>query len=343
LSPGGKTVVTCDHERHLLLWDWAKDTRQAITLPASKSGLEITFHVAISPDGRWLVVGAGTRDPLRVFESATGKMVYELDVAPSSSAISWDSQRLVAVDAQQSGTALVVFDLRTGKELARTHLSDHREFMTSASIAPDGRTVVCADSNKTLVVDCLGKQVLHRIPGHADRDRFAPDGKLFGGISGAHYHREGGRYLRFWDASTAVEHKPAPGNVQWPWVFSPDGKVLAAAAKAEPVVNLWEVETGKLIRQRLLKGADTEVEGLQFSANGQTITALGRRGSYWSWNATDGKELPARQLNGQAERGEGFLRMYLTNDAKKVCTLEFRLDPQFKPTMSFAHLGCLNG
>jgi len=123
---------------------------------------------------------------------------------------------------------------------------------------------------------------------------FAPDGKTLvsGGFSGG---------MRLWDMATGKEIRRfgnARGRVG-PAVFSPDGKIVAAAAPdGEAGVDwphtiwLWEAATGKEVCQ--LKGQPNEIFSVRFSPDGKTLASAGS-GWIFLWNLTTRKELVRKQ------------------------------------------------
>jgi WD40 repeat protein len=69
--------------------------------------------------------------------------------------------------------------------------------------------------------------------------------------------------------------------------FSPDGKLLAAAASREGVVRVWAVG-GRLLHT--LQGHQGAVWALAFSADSKTLATGGEDGTARLWEMTTGKE-----------------------------------------------------
>jgi WD40 repeat protein/beta-lactamase regulating signal transducer with metallopeptidase domain len=82
--------------------------------------------------------------------------------------------------------------------------------------------------------------------------------------------------------------------------LAPDGKTLAAGSGN--VIQLWEVETGKELRQ--IEGPSAGLAGLLFSPDSQTLAARATNGAIFLWAVDTGKEVrqikppPREQQNG---------------------------------------------
>src|SRR5262249_23936190 len=76
--------------------------------------------------------------------------------------------------------------------------------------------------------------------------------------------------------------------------FSPDGKTLASASAASPVVQLWEVPTGKELRRFL--GHTGGVRSLAFTPNGKALTSAGLDGTVRLWDTASGRETRCLRL-----------------------------------------------
>src|SRR5262245_11072430 len=103
------------------------------------------------------------------------------------------------------------------------------------------------------------------------------------------------RVLRFWDVASGrqtrevkLQGTAGPGRCV---TLSPDGKTLAAHDPVKGIVFLWEVDTGKHLKE--LPTPKGDLGYLYFSPDGKTL-AVGRndwRVSFWEWEAGKEREL----------------------------------------------------
>jgi WD40 repeat protein/predicted Ser/Thr protein kinase len=78
--------------------------------------------------------------------------------------------------------------------------------------------------------------------------------------------------------------------------ISPDGKIIATAGN-DPVIRLWDAQTGHLARE--LSGHTDWVGALAFSPDGETLASGGKDRTIRLWNWTDGRA--RRTLTGLAQ------------------------------------------
>jgi len=77
--------------------------------------------------------------------------------------------------------------------------------------------------------------------------------------------------------------------------FSPNGKTLASAGHVNDAARLWDVESGKCLRTIKGHGPDkhfgwVQVNGIDFSPDGQTVATCSYDGTVRVWDAATGKE-----------------------------------------------------
>jgi len=172
-------------------------------------------------------------------------------------------------------------------------------FVFNVAHSPDGRTIASADTYSLCLWDAgtggrrwqvrtgppAGMAVpTNRISGVA----FAPDGERLA-IAGDRV------ILR--EAATGKEIREFKGHQGFLQLlaFTPDGKYIVAGGPNDPVIYLWEIASGNLLRQ--FEGLDEDETGLAFrfmqlSADGQTLIGLAvnddNQQDMFFWNVATG-------------------------------------------------------
>jgi WD40 repeat protein len=266
--------------------------------------------VAISPDGRTVVVKHGNRVTLH--DAATGKETRDISPPGDTSRthtywihLSPDG-KLVAVTTPD-GRGIYLIDVEQGKV---THTLKHAHVVFAAAFTPDGKWLAGGgyDSENGQCVVRLwdvatGKQLSRFVGGQGGYRSlaFSPDRKLLagGGDEGV---------LRLWDVATGKELRTTPkdGYRVRSVAFSPDGKTVAAAGD---MVRLYDPATGK---ERL--HIDQKASHLHFSADGKVLTAA-VKGAIHRWDPATG-----RPLTPQAAGDSGVDQIIASSDGRTVVT-----------------------
>jgi WD40 repeat protein len=99
-------------------------------------------------------------------------------------------------------------------------------------------------------------------------------------------------------------------------VFSRDGRRLAATARNEKTVNVWNVETGVLVGQPLT-GPTDEVASLLFSTDGHRLAVGSLDHTVRWWNIDTGQQAFDARLPGPA-----WVHAVVSSDGRSVATLD---------------------
>ncbi len=161
-------------------------------------------------------------------------------------------------------------DGRQSSNPAAAEEKGHVDWVSSVAFSPDGRTLLSGSHDGTLILwDVLTGRQLRSIEGHRQHDRhfavtsvaFSPDGKML--LSASEDET-----LRFWDASTGAELRVFQGtDYSKEVVFSPDGKIVAAANCGN--IILVDTLTGKLLRT--FRKSINCITHVAFSPDGRTL------------------------------------------------------------------------
>lgn len=254
------------------------------TLPSQTEPIR---SIAIAPDGQTLV--AGESGNIQIWNWQTGILIDTKTAHAGnvwSVAISGDGNTL----ASGSGdTSLKLWDLDTG-ELQRTLWHDGG-WVNGVAIGPDGAIAISSSHDKGIKVwDADTGELRYRFDGsnpmavswetglmaHAIGDRMVlrdlSDGDTVGTIAPPDAERQGIRAI----------------------AISPDGTRLASVVSGSPTIQIWNVETGELLRT--LEGHTEMVETLAMSPNGTTLVSYGRDRAIRIWNLATGRQ--QRRIDG---------------------------------------------
>lgn len=327
LSPDGKTVAVGAWDKTISQIQWETGQQRAVPLPVRKIGMDSTFHDCFSPDGKWFVAGGGSNEPLCVFEQATLREVYRLPCNASRSTVSPDSKRLAVAsmrnDRGDGETVIRLFDLATGKEAAQFPLGHNDSFYT-LSFASDGKTLACGYSDRSCLFDTEAGRVLHRLPRRQGGVAFSLDSKTLLTTSGSR--------LQVWDVASGRERHVWPGDFASTSAaaISPDGKSLAAADWLDQAVRVWDLTSGRLLRELPLPENSRYVRNLAYSPDGAVLSAAQYQGAIQFWDAATGNAQRTVQLtdpNRPKQEPAYFFQLHLASNSRRVTTLERVYNP----------------
>ncbi|HEV8066163.1 MAG TPA: WD40 repeat domain-containing protein [Planctomycetaceae bacterium] len=264
------------------------------------------LSVAFSPDGRTLAT-VGNLDPeIRLWDVKTGRLIraFRAPVAdpPTVAAFSPNGARLAAA-CFRGGVQL--WDVASGLEVWETPEGHDRASMIALAFAPDGHSFVTSGQERDGAVrlwdaDNSGRQ---RLLVHFENGNlapyvlaFSPDGKLLA--------YDARRDIHIYNLQRGIESAKfvrAHGQIV-SLAFGPDGKTLFSAGnskyrpvpgkpnhvESDPCVRMWDIASGKLIREFAEAGPDTGACAAALSRDGR-ILASKQSNSIKFWDVSSGK------------------------------------------------------
>jgi len=266
---------------------------------------------------------------VRIYESATGRLLATLRAAPQGNTIrgitfSPDLRRLAAFGEGRA----TIWDTVTYRRLGE--LASDTESINSAAFIDGGKKLLTANVDGTFKLWDLGAyreiKVIKAHEAEINRVAVSPDGRriatpssdrtaklwdvnallepeIFRGhqsqVFSVAFSPDGSRLAtasrdrtaRVWDVATGKELlKLGDHKDQVIFVtFSPDGRLIATPCW-DGVVRLWDAATGKLLRRLTSAEGLEALRAVAFSPDGRTLAAADQNGVARLWDVTSGQE-----------------------------------------------------
>ncbi len=187
-----------------------------------------------SPDGKQLV-SAYVDKPVRVWQTATGKLLRQLEGHTNLVNSAQFSPNGTEIVSASDDRTVRVWSAATGNQLRQ--LKGHTGSVNSAQFSPDGTEIVSASYDETISVWSVatGKK-LRQLEGHTDlvnSAHFSPDGTEIVSTSSD-------KTIRVWDSKTGNQLRQLEGHTGFvnSAHFSPDGTELVSASY-DRTVRVW--------------------------------------------------------------------------------------------------------
>ena len=255
---------------------WNVITRQATRLVQGKpngSGFAL-----LSSDGKLFAASSESSldKPLNLWDIYTGdKIASDPSKTYSGIGISLDvlsSTGLLAnIDQATAPKTAVIWNLRTGKQLARLNSPDGRP-LKSVAVSTDGSTVATSDDKGITYLWSLSPTAIPRLKlaspdsAYIYDSAFSVDGKRL--ITS---DNKGTAYV--WDTTTGrlVSTLSVPKHELDIVALSPDGRLAAGGSVGHNAINVWDATTGKLIAAVTDPGGH-RATGLTFNTGDTKLT-----------------------------------------------------------------------
>jgi WD40 repeat protein/DNA-binding SARP family transcriptional activator len=309
ISADGRLALSASDDGTLRLWHLAGliESRRFET-DGSPMGA-----VAVSPDGRRLLTGAGTDAILWDVDSGKEIRRFKGDVngiCPGCVAFSPDGKRaLVAAEDvfQDSGaTSLTLWDVETGREIRR--FEGHISYIRAVAFSPDGRTALAG--SQSIPDNQLGDLILWDLETGQQIRRF----DITHDVANIAMGTDGSRALTgsvtdfvaiLWDVATgqAIRRFEGHNGPVLHVAFGPDERTVLTGSYDGSLIA-WDVETGEVLRRYL--GHHGAVWTLDVSPDGRHVISGDDSGTVVIWDFETGEELRRIQAHPGGAFGVAF-------------------------------------
>ena len=312
-SPDGATLYTASDDGTVIAWDidGYRGLRRPFTFTHDRTYDPVFDRLPgrFSPDGRLIAVGL-KEEGIRLWDAPAlnpaGSPLLETGGEVKALAFSPDGRTLAAVTSSGMAT---LWDVES-RSLRRGPFEVDPLLAVGVSFSADGTMLATAGGNSVKLWDVATGAALGGIgDGSGAGDvAFSPTGSLVAfvreGWNPTTALFEGGGNAEIWDVArrsriaTLQVNAGAPDReygLGYAIAFSPDGRMLAAAGD-DPLVRLWDVRTGKLIRE-FEQNVGTAVWTLEFSPDGRILAISGEPVASL-WNVATGTQMGPRLPGG---------------------------------------------
>lgn len=271
--------------------------------------------INFSSDGKWIVSG-GKDNLVRVWETATGKQLLQLEGHTDwVRSVQFSPDNRLILSAGNDKTCRI-WELSTGKTL--TIFRGHTEIVNSARFSADGRSVISASDVKFLGGKKNYLFLWDAETGQIKRNFHSKgQGSLFGiqDIKSVFFSPDerfvltdgSDSVIRYWDCNTGEDVRQFRGGEKTNCLgnISPDGRYIASASweilsnDEDTHVQVFDFQSGKVIRDwtgtrgaaqyvgfsadsKYLLAGDAKAIRVWDFANGQIVRTLEHKADIWS-------------------------------------------------------------
>jgi WD40 repeat protein len=242
----GKSIVAVNEQGLLCLLETAT-LHEQIAFNASGGMKNVVARLSFAPAAKMAAV-ADSSGRIRLLDISNGKVVQTVNLDSPAACLGLSPDGKVLATAGL-GPTIQLWDATTGTPLRR--LDGHQQEIADLSWSPDGKTLASASADKTarLWNVSTGQQVLkfEKHPGALRAVAFSPDGKAVAS--------SGDNLIHIWDAASGKDLVANTNHGRIAGVgVALDGKLLLTCG-TEPLIRLWNLQSGKMTDQFLIPHA----------------------------------------------------------------------------------------
>ncbi len=260
------------------------------TILLAQSGYDRANALAISPDGKLLVVGSSLGIYFYNFQTGQEVRFIPTQTWVRSLVFSSTGESIVTGSYDNVIRLWRVSDGRLLREF-----KGHTAWVQAVALSPDGETLASASDDSTVrlwhVSDGFALKILKKNTTGIRALAFSPDSKMLatGGYD---------KVVRLLSVPDGTVLHIMEGHTDWVrcLAFSPNGETLASGG-FDTIARQWRVIDGKLLSE--LKGHTSSVLSISYSPDGKSLATGSVDTTLRLWRASDG--LPLRVLAGHKD------------------------------------------